>query len=63
MPPMTPDDQRWFQHPEMQARIAEAEAEADLREGRITRTATPEEAQTLLDSLKSPRPEPGHRDR
>ena len=58
---MTPDDQRWFHHPEMQARIAEAEA--DLREGRVTRTETPEEAQALLDSLKSPTTEPGRRDR
>jgi AbrB family looped-hinge helix DNA binding protein len=52
---LIPRDQLWFHHPEMQARIAEAEA--DLREGRFTRTETPEEAQALLDSLKSkPRP-------
>jgi hypothetical protein len=44
------EDQRWFEHPEVQARIAEAEA--DFREGRFTRTSTPEEAQAYLDSLK-----------
>lgn len=49
---MIPDDQRWFHHPEMQARIADAEA--DIREGRCTRTNTLDEAQALLDSLKSP---------
>lgn len=43
-------DQRWFEHPEVQTRIAEAEA--DFREGRFTRTSTPEEAQAYLDSLK-----------
>jgi len=43
-------DQRWFYHPEMQARVADAEAE--FREGRATRTTTPEEAQRFLDSLK-----------
>lgn len=48
---LIPTDQLWFHHPEMQARIAEAEA--DLREGRVTRTETPEEAQALLDSLKT----------
>lgn len=48
---LIPRDQLWFHHPEMQARIAEAEA--DLREGRVSRTETPEEAQALLDSLKS----------
>ncbi|HVG44843.1 MAG TPA: hypothetical protein VM890_08935 [Longimicrobium sp.] len=44
------DDQSWFHHPEIQARIAEAEA--DFREGRFTRTTTLEEAQAHLDSLK-----------
>jgi hypothetical protein len=50
--PATPDadDQRWFQDPEVQARIAEAEA--DFSEGRVIRTSTPEEAQAYLDSLK-----------
>lgn len=51
---MIPDGQRWFQPPEMQAGIPEAEA--DLREGRVTRTETLEEAQALLDSFKSPPP-------
>lgn len=56
---LIPRDQLWFHHPEMQARIAEAEA--DLREGRVTQTETPEEAQALLDSLKSPsRPRTRH---
>ena len=45
-----PRDQVWFHHPEMQARIAQAEA--DFREGHVTYTATPEEAQAFLDSLK-----------
>lgn len=40
-----PTDQFWFHHPEMQARLAEAEA--DLREGRVTRTEALEEAQAL----------------
>lgn len=48
---LIPKDQMWFHHPEMQARIAEAEA--DFREGRSTYTATPEEAQAFLDSLKT----------
>ncbi|HKP76965.1 MAG TPA: hypothetical protein VJT67_15650 [Longimicrobiaceae bacterium] len=43
-------DQRWFYHPEVQARVAEAEA--DFRESRFTRTETPEEAQAFLDRLK-----------
>lgn len=47
---LVPRDQIWFHHPEMQARVAEAEA--DFREGRATRTQTPEEAQAFLDSLK-----------
>jgi hypothetical protein len=52
-----PTDQRWFHHPEMQARIAQAEA--DLREGRVTHTETLEEAQAFLDSLKTkPRTHP-----
>lgn len=47
---LVPRDQIWFHHPEMQARVVEAEA--DFREGRATRTQTPEEAQAFLDSLK-----------
>ena len=47
---LVPKDQLWFHHPEVQARIAEAEA--DFRDGRATRTDTPEEAQAYLDSLK-----------
>lgn len=44
------DDQLWFYHPEMQARVAQAER--DFAAGRVARTKTPEEAQELLDSLK-----------
>ena len=47
---LVPKDQLWFHHPDIQARVAEAEA--DFREGRFTRTNTPEEAQAYLDSLK-----------
>lgn len=47
---LVPKDQLWFQHPDMQARVAEAEA--DFREGRFTRTDTPEAAQAYLDGLK-----------
>ncbi len=44
-------DWHWFDHPEMQARIAEAEA--DLREGRFQTGTTAEELQRQLDALKS----------
>lgn len=47
---LVPNDQLWFYHPEIQARVAQAETE--LAEGRSTRTNTPDEAQALLDSLK-----------
>jgi AbrB family looped-hinge helix DNA binding protein len=47
---LIPNDQLWFYHPEMQARIARAEA--DFAAGRYTTTRTPEEAQAFLDSLK-----------
>jgi AbrB family looped-hinge helix DNA binding protein len=47
---LIPKDQLWFYHPEMQARIARAEA--DFAAGRYTVTRTPEEAQAFLDSLK-----------
>lgn len=50
------DEDQWFRHPEMQARIAEAEA--DFREGRFVETTTPEEAQAYLDSLKRPEDRP-----
>ena len=43
------EDRRWFDHPEMQARIAEAEA--DRREGRVTRMDTPEAIEAYLNSL------------
>lgn len=47
---LVPSDQLWFQHPEVQARVARAEAE--FADGRATRTETPEEAIELLDRLK-----------
>src|SRR5436190_20609307 len=48
---LVPKDQLWFHHPEMQKRIGRAES--DFAAGRSTRTETPEEAQALLDSLKT----------
>lgn len=42
-------DWHWFDHPEMQARIAEAEA--DRCEGRVTRMETPEAVEAYLRSL------------
>ncbi|MGH7575571.1 MAG: AbrB/MazE/SpoVT family DNA-binding domain-containing protein [Longimicrobiales bacterium] len=47
---LVPKDQLWFHHPEMQRRLDNAEA--DFRDGRSTRVATPEEARSFLDSLK-----------
>ncbi|HXC24397.1 MAG TPA: AbrB/MazE/SpoVT family DNA-binding domain-containing protein [Gemmatimonadaceae bacterium] len=49
---LVPKDQLWFHHPAVQARLARAES--DFAEGRSTRTTTPEEAHTLLASLKTP---------
>ena len=40
----------WFDHPDMQARIVKAEA--DRREGRVSRGSSWEELQAHLDSLK-----------
>lgn len=48
---LIPKDQLWFHHPDMQQRVTQAEA--DFREGRYTRTDTPEAAQAFLDSLKA----------
>lgn len=47
---LVPNDQLWFHHPDIQARVARAEA--DFAEGRATKTRGPEEAQEFLDSLK-----------
>ena len=47
---LVPRDQLWFYHPEMQARISRAEK--NFQEGRYSRTRTPAEAQSFLDSLK-----------
>ena len=47
---LVPKDQLWFFHPEMQARIKNAEA--DLGAGRATVTRTPEEARNFLNGLK-----------
>lgn len=49
---LVPNDQLWFYHPEMQARVARAEA--DFAAGRSTTTRTLQEAQDFLDSLKRP---------
>ena len=48
---LVPNDQLWFYHPEMQARVAKAEE--DFATGRCTRTTTPEQAQDFLDGLKA----------
>jgi AbrB family looped-hinge helix DNA binding protein len=47
---LVPKDQLWFHHPEMNRRVAEAEAA--FREGRSTHAESPEAAQALLDDLK-----------
>jgi AbrB family looped-hinge helix DNA binding protein len=47
---LVPNDQLWFHHPEVRARIARAEE--DFVRGRSMRTETPEQAQTFLDELK-----------
>jgi AbrB family looped-hinge helix DNA binding protein len=47
---LVPRDQMCFSHPEMVARVAEAES--DFREGRSTSTGTVEEAEAHLDRLK-----------
>jgi len=48
-PRLVERDDSWFQHPEMQARIAEAEA--DFREGRFVEGSSWEELRAHLDSL------------
>lgn len=50
-PRLAERDDSWFQHPEMQARIARAEA--DMREGRYVDLHSEEELLAFLDSLKS----------
>lgn len=47
---LIPRDQLWFHHPEIRARIAQAEA--DFAEQRSTRTDTLQQAQAFLDRLK-----------
>jgi bifunctional DNA-binding transcriptional regulator/antitoxin component of YhaV-PrlF toxin-antitoxin module len=49
---LVPNDQMWFHHPAMQARVAQAER--DFAAGGFTRTETPHSAQALLDGLKRP---------
>lgn len=49
---LVPTDQRWFHHPEMQQRVARAEA--DFAAGRFTKTRSHKEAQAFLDGLKKP---------
>jgi AbrB family looped-hinge helix DNA binding protein len=50
---LVPRDQLWFHHPQMQQRMRKAEA--DVAEGRTTRTTTIAEAQALLDGHKTRR--------
>ncbi len=47
---IVPKDQLWFHHPEMERRVAEAEA--DVRDGPATSTSAKEEAKARLDRLK-----------
>lgn len=47
---LIPKDQLWFHHPEMRARVDQAEKE--FAGGRSKRTETPEQAQAFLDRLK-----------
>jgi AbrB family looped-hinge helix DNA binding protein len=47
---LVPRDQLWFHHPEIQAKVRQAEA--DIAAGRATITTTPQEAQSFLDRLK-----------
>jgi bifunctional DNA-binding transcriptional regulator/antitoxin component of YhaV-PrlF toxin-antitoxin module len=54
---LVPNDQLWFHHPDVQARVARAES--DFAEGRSTRTEGSEEAQAFLDSLKADPSRPG----
>lgn len=56
---LIPNDQLWFHHPEVQARIAKAEA--DFASGRATKTKTPQEAQAFLDGLKQATPRPARK--
>ncbi|HVG45844.1 MAG TPA: hypothetical protein VM890_13980 [Longimicrobium sp.] len=44
------EGRHWFDHPEMQARVAEAEA--DFLNGRSYHTDSPEAVQALFDSWK-----------
>lgn len=48
---LVPRDQRWFAHPEMQARVAQAEAA--IAEAKVTPVPSIEEARAYLDRLKS----------
>ncbi len=47
---LVPRDQLWFHHPQMQARIAQAEA--DYAKGCVARSRGPRQAQAFLDGLK-----------
>ncbi len=53
---LVPRDQLWFHHPEMQKRVARAEAEFGA--GRGTRTRSLKSARALLDRLKKRRRQP-----
>jgi bifunctional DNA-binding transcriptional regulator/antitoxin component of YhaV-PrlF toxin-antitoxin module len=47
---LVPHDQLWFHHPEMSARVQQAET--DFASGRSARTRTPAQARAFLDRLK-----------
>lgn len=47
---LTPNDQLWFHHPAIRARVEKAED--DFAAGRTKSTQTPQETQAFLDGLK-----------
>jgi AbrB family looped-hinge helix DNA binding protein len=58
---LVPNDQLWFHHPDMQRRVAQAEAA--FAQGRSVRTSGPEATQAYLDSLKTGAAKSGGEDR
>jgi bifunctional DNA-binding transcriptional regulator/antitoxin component of YhaV-PrlF toxin-antitoxin module len=54
-----PNDQLWFHHPDMRARLAESEA--DFLAGRSVSATTPDEAELVLASFKEPSALPSRR--
>jgi bifunctional DNA-binding transcriptional regulator/antitoxin component of YhaV-PrlF toxin-antitoxin module len=53
---LVPRDQVWFLHPEVQARVAEAEA--DVEAGRTTAVRSPDDLRARLQSLREGTGEP-----